>query len=92
LVSTSANGSNPSPIQIQPSQSPRDPTSFWTLPKSWGYNTRAKVEASIGRYKQVIGDGLLFRRDDSRMTAVAVAVMVMNRKLGLGQASCVRIA
>jgi hypothetical protein len=34
LVSTSANGSNPSPVQIQPSQSPRDPTSFWTLPLS----------------------------------------------------------
>ena len=42
--------------------------------KTCGYNTRAKVEASIGRYKQVIGDGLRFRRDNSRMTEVAVAV------------------
>ena len=60
--------------------------------KSSGYNTRAKVEASIGRYKQVIGDGLRFRRDNSRMTEVAVAVTVMNRTLRLGRASYIRIA
>ena len=60
--------------------------------KSSGYNTRAKIEASIGRYKQVIGDGLRFRRDNSRMTEVAVAVTVMNRMLRLGRASYIRIA
>jgi hypothetical protein len=59
--------------------------------KTCGYNTRAKVEASIGRYKQVIGDRLRFRRDNSRMTEVAVAVTVMNRMLRLGWAKYVRI-
>jgi hypothetical protein len=60
--------------------------------KSSGYNTRAKVAASIGRYKQVIGDGLRFRRDNSRMSEVAVTVTVMNRMLRLGRASYIRIA
>jgi hypothetical protein len=32
--------------------------------KASGYNKRAKVEASIGRWKQVIGDGLRSRIDD----------------------------
>ena len=59
--------------------------------KTCGYNTRAKVEASIGLYKQVIGDGLRFRRDNSRMAEVAVAVTVMNRMLRLGWAKYVRI-
>ena len=57
-----------------------------------GYNTRAKIEASIGRYKQVIGDGLRFRRDNRRTTEVAIAVTVMNRMLKLGRASYIRIA
>jgi hypothetical protein len=36
--------------------------------KASGYNKRAKVEASIGRWKQVIGDGLRSRIDECRMT------------------------
>jgi hypothetical protein len=60
--------------------------------KSSGYNTRAKVEASIGRYKQVIGDGLRLRRDNRRMTEVAVAVTVLNCMLRLGRARYIRIA
>ena len=59
--------------------------------KASGYNTRAKIEASIGRYKQVIGDGLRFRRDNRRTTEVAIAVTVMNRMLKLGRASYIRI-
>jgi hypothetical protein len=59
--------------------------------QSSGYNMRAKLEASIGRYKQVIGDGLRFRRDNSRMTEVAIAVTVMNHMLRLGRASYIRI-
>jgi hypothetical protein len=56
-----------------------------------GYNRRAKVEASIGRYKQVIGDGLRFRCDTRRTTEVAIAVDVLNRMLELGRPSYVRI-
>ena len=33
-----------------------------------GYNMRAKVEAAIGRWKQVIGDGLRSRMDERRVT------------------------
>jgi Transposase DDE domain len=60
--------------------------------KDSGYNRRAKVEASIGRYKQVIGDGLRFRRDNRRATEVAISVTVMNRMLMLGRARYVCIA
>jgi hypothetical protein len=56
------------------------------------YNKRAKVEAAIGRWKQVIGDGLRSRRDEPRATEVEVAVHVLNRMLGLGRPSYVRIA
>jgi hypothetical protein len=52
--------------------------------KASGYNKRAKVEASIGRWKQVIGDGLRSRIDERRMTEVNVAVDVLNRMLELG--------
>src|SRR3954471_16272215 len=57
-----------------------------------GYNRRAKVEAAIGRWKQVIGDGLRSRMDDRRATEVDVAVHVLNRMLTLGRPSYVRIA
>ena len=57
-----------------------------------GYNKRAKVEAAIGRWKQVIGNGLRARRDDCRATEVDVAVHVLNHMLRLGRPSYVRIA
>ena len=60
--------------------------------KASGYTTRAKVEATIGRWKQVIGDGLSSRRDDRRMTDVNVVVHVLNRMLEFGRPSYVRIA
>jgi len=41
--------------------------------KASGYTKRAKVEAAIGRWKQVIGDGLRSRKDERRATEVAVA-------------------
>ena len=56
-----------------------------------GYNRRAKVEAAIGRWKQVIGDGLRSRIDKRRVTEVNVAVDVLNRMLELGRPSYVRI-
>jgi Transposase DDE domain len=59
--------------------------------KASGYNRRAKVETAIGRWKQVIGDGLRSRIDERRVTEVSVAVHVLNRMLELGRPSYVRI-
>jgi Transposase DDE domain len=59
--------------------------------KASGYNTRSRVEAAIGRYKQVIGDGLRFRKDERRASEVAVAVQALNRMLELGCPISVRI-
>ena len=59
--------------------------------KTSGYNQRAKVEATIGRWKQVIGDGLRPRIDGRRATEVDVAVHVLNRMLNLGRPRYVRI-
>src|SRR3954451_24124941 len=60
--------------------------------KASGYSTRSRVEATIGRYKQVIGDGLRFHKDERRTTEVGVAVHVLNRMLALGRPISVHIA
>jgi Transposase DDE domain len=60
--------------------------------KMSGYNKRSRVEATIGRYKQVIGDALRFRKDERRATEVTVAVHVMNRMLESGRPLSFRIA
>jgi Transposase DDE domain len=60
--------------------------------KSSGYNLRAKVEASIGRYKRVIGDALRSRTDETEATEVAIAVAALNRMLEFGRPNYVRIA
>jgi hypothetical protein len=60
--------------------------------KASGYNKRARVEASIGRYKRMIGDGLHSRTDRRRATEVAVAVRALNRMLELGRPHYVRTA
>jgi hypothetical protein len=49
--------------------------------KASDYNRRVKAEAAIGRWKQVIGDGLRSRLDERRATEVDVAVYVLNRML-----------
>ena len=59
--------------------------------KTSGYNVRSRVEAAIGRYKQVIGDGLRFRTDARCASEVAVAVQVLNRMTELGRPISVRI-
>ena len=59
--------------------------------KASDYNKRARVEAAIGRWKQVIGDGLRSRIDERRVTEVNVAVDVLNRMLDLGRPNYVRI-
>jgi hypothetical protein len=58
--------------------------------KTSGYNSCSRVEAAIGRYKQVIGDGLRFREDARRETEVRVAIHVLNRMLELGRPISVR--
>ncbi len=60
--------------------------------KASGYTKRARVEAAIGRFKQVIGDGLRSRTDRRRATKVDVAVHALNRMLELGRRISVRIA
>ena len=57
-----------------------------------GYNRRALVEAAIGRFKRVIGDGLRSRTDRRQATEMTVAVAVLNRMLELGRPKSVRIA
>ena len=59
--------------------------------KSSGYNRRAKAEAAITQWKQVIGDGLHSRMDARRATEVDVAVHVLNRMLEFGRPIHVRI-
>src|SRR5215212_3128311 len=56
-----------------------------------GYNKRARAEAAIGRWKQVIGDGLRARTDERRATEVNVAVQALNRMLEFGRPSYVRV-
>ena len=60
--------------------------------KASGYNRRALAEATIGRFKRVIGDGLHSRTDQRQATEMNVAVMVLNRMLELGCPKSVRIA
>jgi hypothetical protein len=57
-----------------------------------GYTRWALVEASISRFKRVIGDALRSRTDRRRGTEVAIAVQALNRMLDLGRPKSVRIA
>ncbi len=57
-----------------------------------GYNRRARVEATMNRWKQVIGDELRAHTDERRRTEVAVAVHALNRMLDLGRPSYARVA
>jgi len=60
--------------------------------KASGYTAQARVGAAIGRFKQVIGDGLRSRTDQRRPTEVDVAAHALNRMLELGRPISVRIA
>ena len=60
--------------------------------KASGYTMRARAETAIGRFKQVIGDGLRSRADPRRATEVDVAVHVLNRMVKLGRPNYVRTA
>jgi hypothetical protein len=62
-----------------------------TWQKASGYNLRAKVEASISRYKRVIGDALRSRTQETEVSEVAIAAAALNRILVLGRPNYVRI-
>src|SRR3954447_24847453 len=57
-----------------------------------GYTKRARAEAAIGRWKQVIGDRLRAHTDERRATEVDVAVYVLNLMQELGRPNYVRLA
>jgi hypothetical protein len=59
--------------------------------KASGYNKRSRVEAAIGRFKQVIGDGLRSRTDARQDTKIAIAIHVLNRMLAFGRPESVRV-
>ena len=60
--------------------------------KASGYNRRALVEASIGRFKRVIGNDLRSRTKRRQATEVAIAVGALNRMLEFGRPKSVRVA
>ncbi|MCW2239641.1 hypothetical protein [Azospirillum canadense] len=53
-------------------------------------DARAKAEAAIARYKQVIGDRLRTHSDDGRRTELMIAANLLNRMFGLARSSYVR--
>ena len=57
-----------------------------------GYNSRALVEANMGRYKRVIGNALRARTEQRRATEITIAVHVLNRMLELGRPKYIRTA
>jgi hypothetical protein len=59
--------------------------------KASGYNKRSRVEAAIGRFKQVIGDGPRSRTDARQDAEIAIAIHVLNRMLAFGRPESVRV-
>jgi hypothetical protein len=57
-----------------------------------GYNRRTRAEATMNRWKQVIGDRLSAHSDERQATEVAVAVYALNRMLDLGRPTYVCVA
>lgn len=60
--------------------------------KASGCTRRALAEAAIGRWKQVIGDGLRAPTDERRATEVEVAVSTLDRMLEPGRPNYARTA
>ncbi|MFA3921069.1 transposase, partial [Ruegeria hyattellae] len=56
-----------------------------------GYNERSRVEAQIGRWKQVIGDRLQARDFDRQIAEAKIASKALNRMTGLGRAAYDRV-
>jgi hypothetical protein len=61
---------------------------------AFGYTRCALAEAAIGRWKQMVGDGLRAHADERRASEVEVRVAAdtLNRMLELGRPKCVRVA
>src|SRR5215213_9231005 len=57
-----------------------------------GSTKRARAEAAIARWKQVLGDRLRAHTDERQATEVDVAAHVLNRMLDLGRPNYVRTA
>lgn len=55
-----------------------------------GYNARARVEAAIQRFKQVVGDRLRAHSDEGRRTEVIVACNLLNRMFDLARPTYAR--
>jgi transposase len=60
--------------------------------KASGYNQRAKAEAAVNRLKQVIGDRLRAHTDEGQRTEVLIACEALNRMLGLGRPTYIRVS
>lgn len=56
-----------------------------------GYNERSRIEAQIGRWKQVIGDRLQARDFANQIAEVKIASKALNRMTGLGRAAYERV-
>jgi hypothetical protein len=56
-----------------------------------GYNQRSRVEAQIGRWKQVIGARLQAREFDNQIVEAQIASMALNRMTDLGRAAYERV-
>lgn len=56
------------------------------------YNFRALIEAQIGRWKTVLGDGLQSRSIDTQTTEVQIGTKALNRMTALGRAVFERVA
>lgn len=60
--------------------------------KASGYNWCALVEATVSRFKRLIGAGLRSHTNQRRATEVAIAFNTLNRTLDLGCPEPVRTA
>ena len=60
--------------------------------KASGYNQRAKAEATINRFKQVIGERLRAQTDEGQFAEVLIGVKGLNRMLGFGRPTYVRVS
>jgi hypothetical protein len=60
--------------------------------KASGYNQRAKAEAAINRFKQVIGDRLRAHTDAGQRTELIIGAKALNRMLGFARPSYVRVS
>ena len=59
--------------------------------KRSGYMIRSRIENSIGRFKQVLGDTLKSKTDENQASEIDVAMHVLNRMLSLGRPHSVRV-